>query len=347
MSRPRMVCLLLALITLLVYLPVRHFEFVAFDDGLYVAENPMVQAGLTWAGVKGAFTTWYANLWHPVTCLSHMLDCQLFGLDAGKHHLVNALFHAANAVLLFLLLLRLTGKLWSAALIAALFAWHPLRVESVAWVAERKDVLSGFFGLLALLAYARYARKKDQVGSAPVEYGAALLCFTLGAMAKAMLVTLPFVFLLLDYWPLQRMPDLKFEVRRMWRLIAEKWPFFAVAAAVCVMTYRAQHAGNAVASLQWYPFGFRLGNAVVSYANYLIKTIWPANLAALYPVPKEICWGQVAGAAIGLGAISWLVWRARRRHPYLLTGWLWFLGMLVPVIGLVQVGSQAYADRFT
>jgi len=199
MSRPRIVCVLLALVTLLVYLPVRHYSFVNLDDGKYVTENPMVQAGLTWAGVKYAFTSWYGDFWHPLTCLSHMLDCQLFGLNAGRHHLVNVLFHATNAVLLLLLLWRMTGAFWQSALIAALFAWHPLRVESVAWVAERKDVLSAFFGLLTLMAYVRYAQRRSKA-----DYLLALFFFACGLMAKPTLVTLPFVFLLLDYWPLRR-----------------------------------------------------------------------------------------------------------------------------------------------
>ena len=378
MSRPRIVCVLLALVTLLVYLPVRHYAFVNFDDPDYVTENPMVQAGLTWSGCQWAFTTWHASNWHPLTWLSHMVDWQLFGLNAGGHHLVNVLFHATNAVLLFLLLLRLTSALWQSALIAALFAWHPLHVESVAWVAERKDVLSAFFGLLTLMAYVRYAQSRSKVegrgsradiavqaldsrllGAAKRsgdgstrDYLLVLFFFACGLMSKPMLVTLPFVFLLLDYWPLQRLPDFELRISRWSRLVWEKWPFFALAAASCVVTFIAQKRGEAVVSLGGYPLSSRIANAAVAYGKYLFNSVYPVNLAVIYPLPiyslpKENPWVQVAGAIIVLAMISWVIWRARRQRPYLLTGWLWYLGMLVPVVGLVQVGSQAMADRFT
>ena len=387
MSRPRIVCVLLTLVTLLVYLPVRHYAFVNFDDPDYVTENPMVQAGLTWSGFQWAFTTWHASNWHPLTWLSHMVDCQLFGLNAGGHHLVNVLFHATNAVLLFLLLLRLTSALWQSAFIAALFAWHPLHVESVAWVAERKDVLSAFFGLLTLMAYVCYAQgvtsgmwqvtRTNSIRSrvtcpASRYYSLALLFFALGLMAKPMLVTLPFVFLLLDYWPLRRVTGDGWQVtgdkKSVGKLstlnctpnafgaqlstILEKWPFFALAAASCVVTFVAQKRGEAVVSLGGYPLSSRIANAAVAYVKYLFNSVYPVNLAVIYPLPiyslpKENPWVQVAGAIIVLAMISWVIWRARRQRPYLLTGWLWYLGMLVPVVGLVQVGSQAMADRFT
>jgi Flp pilus assembly protein TadD len=387
MSRPRIVCVLLTLVTLLVYLPVRHYAFLNFDDPDYVTENPMVQAGLTWSGFQWAFTTWHASNWHPLTWLSHMVDCQLFGLNAGGHHLVNVLFHATNAVLLFLLLLRLTSALWQSAFIAALFAWHPLHVESVAWVAERKDVLSAFFGLLTLMAYVCYAQgvtsgmwqvtRTNSIRSrvtcpASRYYSLALLFFALGLMAKPMLVTLPFVFLLLDYWPLRRVTGDGWQVtgdkKSVGKLstlnctpnafgaqlstILEKWPFFALAAASCVVTFVAQKRGEAVVSLGGYPLSSRIANAAVAYVKYLFNSVYPVNLAVIYPLPiyslpKENPWVQVAGAIIVLAMISWVIWRARRQRPYLLTGWLWYLGMLVPVVGLVQVGSQAMADRFT
>ena len=361
MSRSRIVSVLLALITLLVYLPVRHHEFLNFDDGKYVSENPIVQAGLTWAGVKWAFTTWHMANWHPLTWLSHMLDCQLFGSNAGGHHLVNVFFHAINAVLLFLLLLRMTHALWQSAFVAAVFAWHPLRVESVAWVAERKDLLSAFFGLLTLMAYVRYAGKSkvrnqttdfEPLASrlrppASGSYWLALGLFALGLMAKPMLVTLPFVLLLLDYWPLNRVPGFEFRVSSWRGLVLEKWPFFALAAASCVVTFIAQQSGGSVAPLERDPMGLRLENVVVSYAMYLFKTVCPVNLAVIYPLPEEIPWAQTLAATVILGLISWRVWRGRRDKPYLLTGWLWFLGMLVPVIGLVQVGFQSMADRYT
>jgi Tfp pilus assembly protein PilF len=366
MSRPRIVCMLLALVTLLVYLPVRHYPFVNYDDGKYVAENPVIQAGLTWAGIKYAFTTLaYVSDWHPLVWLSLMLDCQLFGVNAGWMHLVNVFFHAINAVLLFLLLLRLTCALWQSALVAALFAWHPLRVESVAWVTERKDVLFLFFGLLALMAYVRYAQRQAKVESprssagtallplpargATGDYAWALLFFALGLMSKPMLVTLPFVFLLLDYWPLQRVPVSK-SVISMWsRLVWEKWPFFGLAAASCMVTSIAQQRGHADAPQEPWPMQLRLGNAVVACANYLLKSVYPVHLAVIYPMPMEIPTLPMLAAAMTLILTSWLVWRARRQEPYLLTGWLWFLGTLLPVIGLAQVGGgyAAMADRYT
>ena len=386
MTRSRLVCVLLALVTLLVYLPVRRDAFVNYDDPDYVTENPVVQAGLTWAGVKWAFTTLDASNWHPLTWLSHMLDCQLFGLSAGRHHLVSVLLHATNAVLLFVLFLRMTGAFWQSAFIAALFAWHPLHVESVAWVAERKDVLSAFFGLLTLIAYVRYAQKRGpetgngkSAKAAAINYSLALFFFALGLMAKPMLVTLPFVFLLLDYWPLRRVTSggrrvtgdqkpagklsalnssaftsgrgatapKRSEGGQLSILFLEKLPLFALAVASCVMTFVAQKHGESVASLEAYPLYSRIENAAVVYVKYLSHTVYPANLAVIYPLPREVPLVQAAGAVVVLATISWVIWRVRRQRPYLLTGWLWYLGMLVPVIGLVQVGSQAMADRYT
>jgi len=344
---PWIVCGLLALLTLLAYWPVRQHEFLVYDDPGYVTENPMVRAGLTWAGVKWAFTTAHAGDWQPLTFLSHMLDCQLFGLDAGKHHLVNVLLHTLNALLLFLLLLRLTGALWRSGMVAALFAWHPLRVESVAWAAERKGVLCAFFGLLALAAYVRYAQKRERAKAASLDYGLALFFFGLGLMAKPVLVTLPFALLLLDYWPLQRSSGSGSRVSRWYRLALEKWPFFALTAASCVVTFLAMQRSGSLAPLESHPLLFGCENAVISYANYLIETVWAVNLTLIRLLPKQFPWEQAAAAAALLGAISWLIWRARRQKPYLLTGWLWFLGMLVPVIGLVQQGLQAMADRYT
>ena len=330
MSRLRIVivCALLALVTLLVYLPVRHYAFV-FDDGYYVTQNPVVQAGLTWSGFKWAFTTMATANWHPLTWLSLMLDCQLFGLNAGGPHLVNVFFHAANAVLLFVLLLRLTGACWSSAFIAALFAWHPLHVESVAWVAERKDVLSAFFGLLTLLAYVSYAQRRSRVenrepgaGTAmstpgsrrsTLDYVLALFFFACGLMAKPMLVTLPFVFLLLDYWPLRRAPDFELRWSHWSRLVGEKWPFFALTTASCVITFVAQKYG--VAPLEDYSPYSHISNAAVAYVKYLFKTVYPVDLAVLYPLLKTTLWEQVAGAFVVLAAISWLVCRMRVSKP--------------------------------
>jgi protein O-mannosyl-transferase len=359
MARSRTICLLLALITVLAYLPVRHAALIVFDDPVYVG-NSHVEAGLTWAGIKWAFTTWYGSNWHPLTWLSHMLDATVFGADAGAQHFVNVLIHAANALLLFLLLFRLTKKMWPAAFVAALFAWHPLHVESVAWISERKDVLSTFFGLLALLAYRRYAdQSKAQGSKSKVWYGGALGLFALSLLAKPMHVTLPFLMLLLDVWPLGRLRAFGIAANAsatrntqpgtrnpLSALIIEKIPFLAVTLASCIVTFLAQRS-EAVVSLDQLPLGLRLANALVSYVEYLGKMFWPAKLAIIYPLPREIPGWQIACAAAVLAIISFLAWRARKRSPYLLIGWLWFLGTLVPVIGILQVGGQALADRYT
>jgi tetratricopeptide (TPR) repeat protein len=376
MSRPRLIGLLLALITLLAYLPASRDGFVNYDDQDYVTENSAVQKGLTWPGIKWAFTTSHASNWHPLTWLSHMADCELFALNPGAHHLVNVLFHTANVVLLFLLLLWLTGELWPAAFVAALFAWHPLHVESVAWISERKDVLSTFFALLTLLAYTRYAQHvtsalcqvtRTNSTSSPVTrlpaealakaghpsrfYWLALIFFALGLMAKPMLVTLPFVMLLLDYWPLKRVTSDRWPVSKVMRLTLEKWPFFLLAAVSCVVTFlvQSQRSGDAVASFELVPLHYRFCNALVSYGLYLLKMVWPVGLAVFYPLPDHLTWLLMAAtaSAVVLVIISSFVWRAGRAHAYLPVGWLWFLGTLVPVIGLVQVGGAALADRYT
>jgi tetratricopeptide (TPR) repeat protein len=358
--RPRFIALLLLLGTLAVYLPAAHHGFSCYDDGDYVSENPEVKNGLTWAGITWAFTTWHAANWHPLTWISHMADCQIFGLDAGMHHGVNVLFHAANSIILLLLLLRWTNARWPSAFAAALFAWHPLHVESVAWVSERKDVLSTFFALLTLLAYTKAVAKMSNdecrmesrrpAGHSSFVirhsgYWLALLFFALGLMAKPMLVTLPFVMMLLDYWPLNRIRNSEFGVRNFAKLLLEKWPFFALSTASCVITFLAQHHGGAVASLATVSIHYRLENVPVAYARYLLKIFWPSTLAIYYPmfaIPRL----AVAGALVVLMFISAAVWFARRRSPYWLVGWLWFLGTLLPVIGLVQVGAAAMADRY-
>jgi len=364
MSRPRLIGWLLALVTLLVYLPVCRYQFVVYDDNDYVTENHVIQQGLTWTGIKWAFTTWHASNWHPLTWLSHMLDCELFGLSPGPHHLVNVAFHVVNVVLLFTLLLRLTHALWPAAFVAALFAWHPLHVESVAWIAERKDVLSTCFAFLTLLAYSSYAQKRSSVEGqvskavpaldprlSTLDYFLALVCFALGLLAKPMLVTLPFVMLLLDYWPLQRLSTLNPQPSTLLRLVLEKWPFFLLTAGACLVTYLAQsqRGGSAVVSLEHISLPYRLSNAATSYGRYLLKALWPVDLAVFYPMSEDVVHVRITGAvtALALAAVSWLAWRQRRSCPYLLVGWFWFLGTLVPVIGLVQVGSAALADRYT
>jgi tetratricopeptide (TPR) repeat protein len=338
MSRPRLIALLLVLVTLVVYLPVTRHDFVHYDDDDYILNNRIVQNGLTLAGVQWAFTTGYASNWHPVTWLSHMADCELFNLNAGAHHFVNVLFHSANAALLFLLLLRLTQKLWPAALVAALFAWHPLHVESVAWVSERKDVLSTFFALLALLSYGRFVRQNSRR-----HFWLALFFFALGLMAKPMLVTLPFVLLLLDFWPLQRVADGKKQATAM-QLVREKWPFFLLAIASCVITFLVQK--KAEASLEQLTLAFRLVNAPYATGRYLMEMFWPTGLSVIYPL------APIPTVAFGLAVtvlllISAAAWRWRRTTPYFVMGWLWFLGTLVPISGLVQVGSTAMADRYT
>jgi len=349
MSRSRFIGLLLALLTLLVYLPAARHGFSIFDDDDYVTGNRIVQNGLTRTGVIWAFTTRHSSNWHPVTWLSHMTDCELFGLNPGAHHVVNVLLHALNAALLFALLFRLTSALGPAAFVAGLFAWHPLHVESVAWIAERKDVLSTAFALLSLLAYTRFAQKQPNLAAPTPDpqpatryYVLALACFTLGLMAKPMLVTLPFVMLLLDYWPLQR-----FNRFVLPRRVLEKWPFFLLAAVSCVVTCLAQHKGGMVVSLEEMPPTYRLENVVLAYLRYLFKIIWPVHLAIFYPLPRTISPLSVIGAGVILIAISIAVWRGRQRAPYGLVGWLWFLGTLVPVIGLVQVGQAAMSDRYT
>ena len=345
MSRPRLIALLLALITLAAFLPATQYAFINYDDNDYVSANPDVQRGLSWAGVKWAFTTLHAENWHPLTWLSHMTDCELFGLNPGAHHFVNVMFHAANAVLLFVVLLRLTGAQWPAAFVAALFAWHPLHVESVVWIAERKDVLSTFFALLTLLCYARFVQAKCRRS-----FWLAVLFFALGLLAKPMLVTLPFVLVLLDFWPLQRLAGLP-PARTLARLVAEKWPFFLLTAASCALTFLAQsHKVNnvaAVVSLEFVPLHYRLQNVPLAYATYLLKLAWPTQLAVFYPLANVLPAARVATAVALLLLGSGLAWRTRHSRPYFLLGWLWFLGMLVPVIGLVQVGGAAWADRYS
>ncbi|HTV63922.1 MAG TPA: tetratricopeptide repeat protein, partial [Verrucomicrobiae bacterium] len=406
MSRPRLIALLLALGTLLVYLPVTRHQFVNYDDGGYVTENPTVKAGLTWHGIKWAFTTWVVGNWHPVTMLSHMLDCQLFGLNSGLQHYENALFHAANTVLLFWLLLRLTQRrpekdlsptssaLWPAAFVAALFAWHPLHVESVAWIAERKDVLSTFFELLALMCYACCVTsdRQSSILHSP-SYWFALVFFLLGLMSKPMLVTMPFVMVLLDFWPLGRFNRLGacgpsphpdplpshqygsgeetaggpeqvhgslsvssgnstgkiFQAKTLLRLIVEKWPFFLLTVIFCGITFWSQHGTGAVNTAKDFPLIPRIENALISYGRYLLKMIWPVNLAVIYPLFKlhGAMTVLAVAMAIALLAVSWLAWKEQARFPYLLTGWFWYLGTLVPVIGLVHVGGASMADRYS
>jgi protein O-mannosyl-transferase len=334
----------LGLVTLAVYLPVISFQFVNYDDTDFVTGNPHVQAGFKAASFKWAWTSEVARNWHPITIFTHMLDCQLFGVQPWWPHLVNALLHTANAVLLFFLFHRMTGAVWRSAVVAALFALHPLHVESVAWVAERKDVLSTLFWFLTTWFYVRYAHEfKVQGSKFKVYYAVSLLFFALGLMSKPMLVTVPFSLLLLDYWPLDRMKD----GGAVLRLALEKIPFFALSAVLCVVTFLIQRQGGAMQRLQDFPLGSRLANALVSYVRYIGKMFWPRHLAGLYLRSGEWAWWVVTLAAMLLLTISVAALAQGRRRPYLAVGWFWYLGTLVPVIGLVQVGMQSMADRFT
>ena len=373
---------LLGLITMCCYWPITRHGFVALDDPKYVYLNDHIVHGMTWSGISWALSTGYASNWHPLTWISHMLDCQLYGLNPSGHHFTNIFLHAINAILLFLLVRSMTGSLWRSAFVSALFAWHPLHVESVAWAAERKDVLSTLFFLLTLAAYARYVHLKFRVErpefrgaigpaaqgsvfseivprSAPdarqstLFYWLALFCFALGLMSKPMLVTLPFVLLVIDFWPLNRleMPainlsSLKLQLPTLRSLAQEKVAFFALSAAACIVTYFVQKAGGAVSSLTTISMTGRLANAAVAYARYLSKTIWPVDLAVFYPLPDRWSAFAVTGSVALLLVLSALFIGCRRRFPYLIVGWLWFVGTLVPTIGLVQVGSQSMADRY-
>ncbi len=342
---PLAVCTFLLVAVVLAFGQTVGFGFVNYDDDAYVYENPYVQQGLTSDAFSWAMSSSQASNWHPVTWLSHMLDCQLYDLHAGGHHATSVLLHAITAILLFLVLRSMTGDLWPSAFVAAIFAVHPLRVESVAWVAERKDVLSGLFFMLTLGAYLAYVRRPFSLA----RYLTVVLLFVLGLMAKPMLVTLPFVLLLLDYWPLGRitfpLPSKdRFSILR--RLIIEKVPLLLLSVFSCVITSLVQT--EAIVQLDKLPLTLRIENALVSYVTYLGQFFCPMNLAVLYPHPgTDLPTWKVAASLLLLLAISWGVLAWRRKLPYLLVGWLWYLGMLVPVIGLVQVGSHAHADRYT
>ncbi len=359
--RKGLVCLALALGTALLFWPVVTFDYVPFDDPIFLMNNYHVNGGFTWEGLRWCFATSYASMWHPLTWLSYMLDCQLFHRWLGGHHATSLALHILSSVLLFLLLNRMTGAIWRSAMVAALFAWHPLHVESVAWLSERKDVLCTVFWMLTLWAYLRYGEEcKMQNAKCKKFYVLALAFFVLGLMSKPMLVTLPFVLLLLDWWPLRRLqlaplkPDLNPKNVQVpaesrpagnWRLLIEKIPFVVLSIFFSVLAVTA--AASSIRSLASLAFPHRLGNAVVSYFIYVAKTIWPRNLVAIYPydIPWET-W-QITAACLFLIAVSAVVLRFWKTRPWLLLGWLWFLGTLVPVIGLVRVGAQSMADRYT
>jgi protein O-mannosyl-transferase len=389
-----LIYLLLAVAALIAFWQLNQCDFINYDDPLYVTCNMHVKTGITIGSIRWAFTTGHSANWHPLTWMSHMLDVQLFGLKPRWHHLTNLLFHIANTLLLFFVFHRMTKETWKSAFVAALFALHPLHVESVAWVAERKDVLSTFFWMLTMAAYISYVEgrrtedgtRKTEDGkkwtgifrppSSVLRYLAVLIFFALGLMAKPMLVTLPFVLLLLDYWPLQRLqgagsktqnPKLERQPRSANKrklpkkptdhviaqssalrpLVREKIPLFVLAALSCIVTFIVQQKGGAVKSIQGFPLGVRIANAIVSYTIYMGKTIWPSNLAVYYPHPGLWPFWQVLAAVLLLGAVTLTVIRTANRFPYLTVGWLWFTGTLVPVIGIVQVGIQGMADRYT
>lgn len=354
-----LICLCLAVVTFAAFSGVLNCSFVSLDDRVYVVANPSVKHGLSWQAVKWACEAIYAGYWIPVTWLSHMLDCQIYGLNPAGHHLTNLIFHVADMVLLFLLLEKLTARLWPSAFVALLFGIHPMHVESVAWIAERKDVLSAFFFFLTLLAYARYAPGKagekslsppgrSKGGASVLRFAAspfywlALLFFTLGLMSKPMIVTLPFILLLLDFWPIRRL-----DLQSPGRLLIEKIPFFLLSAFFCYITFLAASGVGAVRPEIGLSVLDRLAHVFISYGWYLAKFFWPVNLSVFYPLRPQTFGPEALSAGLLLFIVTVLALLSARKRPWLFCGWLWFLGMLVPVIGLVQAGDQAYADRFS
>ena len=338
-------CLVLALVTAALYWPITRNGFVDFDDEVYIVGNPHITSGLTWTNTVWAFQSGEQANWHPLTWMSHMVDCDLYELNPGGHHLTNLLFHVANTLLLFLLLNQLTGVTWRSAFVAAFFAWHPLHVESVAWASERKDTLSTFFWLLTLLAYARYAQQfKIQNSKFKISYALALIFFACGLMSKPMVVTLPFVLLLLDFWPLNRIQPSTFNLQNFKSLFVEKIPFFALSLAASIVTYLVQKNGAALWATSW---DTRLENVVLAYVRYISKLFWPQDLAVVYSYPSRWPVWLAMGAALLLLLWTALSVSCARQYPYLPVGWFWFLGTLVPTIGIVQVGAQSIADRYT
>lgn len=341
--RQSWILLLLSVGTLAVYVPVRDHEFLLYDDYGYIVRNFYLQPGVTWENIVWAFTSGYAANWHPLTWISHMVDYQLFGLNPAGHHLHNVLLHVLNSIVLFLVVWKMTGAEWPSAFVAAMFALHPLHVESVAWASERKDLLSGLFWILTMGAYVRYTRSPSMN-----RYLLVLVLFVLGLLSKPMVVTLPFVLLLLDYWPLKRLgggnsvPGLSFS-----SALLEKVPLMLLSFGSSIITYHVQQAAGAMASTDRLPLVLRLENAIVSLVRYLGKTFWPSDLAVFYPHPgMALSVSTVLLSGVILGTVTMFTWLWRKRSPYLFVGWFWFLGTLVPVLGIVQVGAQAMADRY-
>ena len=354
-------CLVIAILA--AYWQVRSFDFILFDDAEYVIQNPHIKDGLTYDNLIWAITSTYAANWHPLTWVSHMFDISMYGMDAGHHHITNVILHIINSLLLFIILKQMTGDLGSSSFAAALFALHPLHAESVAWIAERKDVLCTLFAMLTLFTYIRYLKRLERKW-----YLLALLCYIAGLMAKPMLVTLPFLMLLLDYWPLKRFEiqlsdntftmqreclflsifsKSKFYLKSVFHPVLEKLPFIIFAAISGIITLFAQHSADAVASMDLRTLNDRIANTMISYVSYICKMVWPCRLAFFYPYPGKHPLWQVIGALFLLTAICFLVFKYGRRYPFLAVGWLWYIGSLVPVIGLLQVGAQAMADRYT
>lgn len=336
-----LICLILTLLTLAVYLQVKNFDFVNYDDNTYVYENSNIHNGLSVESVKWAFTTGYANFWHPLTWLSHILDWQLYGSNPAGHHLTNLLFHILNTLLLFIVFKKLTNEIWQSVFAAALFAVHPLHVESVAWISERKDLLSTFLAILTLLAYLRYVKHKGFLN-----YIFSLSIFVFGLMAKPMLVTLPFVFLLLDYWPLCRIKKFEWKISKY--LLFEKIPFIILSIFFSFIAFYMQQRGGAIPAESAIPLKFRVLNAFISYSTYIKKMFWPSRLAVFYPHPgQKVSMLYAVISAVILLAITLFVFRFAKKHRYLVTGWFWYIGTLLPVIGLIQVGNHAMADRYS
>jgi protein O-mannosyl-transferase len=358
-----LVCLVLVLTTLALYWPVRHFDFVQYDDPEYVSENDTVRQGVTTYGLLWSVVDAHAANWHPLTWVSHMIDSQFFGLHPGAHHMVNVFLHCANSALLLVLLHALTGAFWRSTFVAAFFAWHPLRVESVAWISERKDVLSGLFFMLTVVAYLRYVRlgpggsqlPDPESGFTPLRqarsrkwYWWSVSLFAAGLLCKPMLVTVPCILLLLDFWPLQRVgSQIPPALRGLKGLLVEKLPFFLLSFGVGLITIWAQKSGGAVASLGSVGLVDRLATAMTGYADYLGRIFWPQNLSFLYLRPQSWSLLAILGSCLVIGTISVVAWRQARRWPYFAVGWLWFLIMVLPVSGLVQTGLQFVADRYT
>ena len=342
------ICLLLLVTVLALYWQVHTFDFINFDDNFYVTNNPHVTSGLSTESVLWAFNSVYQSNWHPLTWISHMVDVSLYGLNSGQHHMTNVLIHTLNTLLLFFVLKCMTQALWKSAIVAALFAIHPIHVESVAWISERKDVLCGFFWLLCMWVYYWYTQKPNILRYLPI-----VLFFVMGMMAKPMIVTLPFLLLLLDFWPLNRFPGkdpgiFTQDIKRMYLgLIIEKIPLLILAVVSCVITYSAQKMGGALVNTHLLPIHDRISNALVSYMLYVKKILWPQNLCAFYPIGDPWPFWQVVSAGALFTVFSICALSSVRRFPYIISGWFWFVGTLVPVIGLVQVGTQSMADRYT